>query len=105
MNIIFRTNYFDEWLACLKDFEGKRRIEARIDNAIEGNFGDVQFVGDGVFEMRIHAGAGYRLYYCRRGTFVYLLLIGGGKNTKKDQTRDIERAKAIKKEAEEDGKW
>jgi putative addiction module killer protein len=61
-------------------------------------------VGDGVYEMRIRSGAGYRLYYCQRGKFIYLL-IGGGKNTKKGQTRDIEREKAIKKEAEEDDKW
>lgn len=104
MNIFRKTNYFDEWLDNLKDFDGKRRIEARIKNTIEGNFGIVDSVGDGVYEMKFKT-LGYRIYYCQRGKVVYLLLIGGDKNTKKEQTRDIERAKEIKREAEENDKW
>jgi len=104
MYVFLRTEYFDEWLEGLKDFDGKRRILARIKNAMDGNFGDVKPVGDGVFEMRFKT-IGYRLYYCQRGAVVYLLLIGGGKNTQKDQTRDIVHAKAIKREAEENDKW
>jgi putative addiction module killer protein len=104
MNIFYRTNHFDEWLDNLKDFDGKRRIEARIKNAIEGNFGIVDSVGDGVYEIKFKT-LGYRLYYCQSGKIDYLLLIGGDKNTKKEQTRDIDRAKEIKREVERSDKW
>jgi putative addiction module killer protein len=67
-----RTNYFHEWLNGLKDYEGKRRIEARIKNAEAGNFGEVESVGDGVYEMKFKT-IGYRLYFCRRGPSDYLL--------------------------------
>lgn len=65
---------------------------ARILSAEKGNFGDCAPVGDGISEMRIHAGPGYRAYYAQRGKLVYLLLCGGDKST---QRRDIKRAKII----------
>jgi putative addiction module killer protein len=99
-----RTDYFDEWLNGLKDYEGKRRIEARIKNAEAGNFGEVESVGEGVCEMKFRT-IGYRLYYCRRGAKDFLLLHGGGKNTKGGQTADIERAKDIKREVERSDAW
>jgi len=68
-----------------------------LDNAQWGNFGDCEALGNGVLEMRIHYGPGYRVYFTRRGEVVYLLLIGGDKSTQK---RDIQRAKQIAEDFE-----
>jgi len=68
-----------------------------LDNAQWGNFGDCAALGNGVLEMRIHYGPGYRVYFTRRGEVVYLLLIGGDKSTQK---RDIQRAKQIAEDFE-----
>ena len=92
MNTFLRTEEFDSWLKVLRDPIAKARILARIRSAEAGNFGDCSPVGDGISEMRIHVGPGYRLYYCRRGKFVYLLLCGGDKSSQK---RDIKEAKHI----------
>lgn len=70
MNTFLRTDEFDTWLKGLKDQVGKARIIARVISAEEGNFGDVEPVGEGVSEMRIHYGPGYRVYFCRRGKTV-----------------------------------
>jgi putative addiction module killer protein len=78
-----------EWLGALKDQVGKARILARVRAAEAGNFGDCAAVGEGISEMRVHFGPGYRVYYVRRGRRVYLLLAGGDKST---QVRDIRRA-------------
>jgi putative addiction module killer protein len=94
MNVLLRTDEFDDWLRGLKDIRVKARIFNRLDGAIEGNFGDCKSVGDGISEMRIHFGPGYRLYFTRRGSAIYLLLIGGDKST---QSKDIERAKSLLK--------
>ncbi|MCI5158381.1 MAG: type II toxin-antitoxin system RelE/ParE family toxin [Candidatus Electrothrix sp. AUS1_2] len=91
MNTILRTKIFDVWLSKLKDNRGKARIVERIRSAERGNFGDCRTVGQGVSEMRIHYGPGYRVYFTRTGNVVYILLCGG---TKRGQQRDI--AKAIK---------
>lgn len=66
----------------------------RIDCMIDGNFGDVKPVGEGVSETRIHYGPGYRLYFCRNGNITIILLCGGDKST---QSKDIEIAKELKK--------
>lgn len=89
MNTFLRSEEFDTWLAALKDRKGRARIVARIRSAERGNFGDCEPVGDGVSEMRIHFGPGYRVYFTRRGQVVYLLLLGGDKSSQK---RDIRRA-------------
>lgn len=94
MNTIIRTEAFDKWLSKLKDFRGKARIIERIRSAERGNFGDVNAVGQGVSEMRIHFGPGYRIYFTRVGDVVYVLLCGG---TKRKQQRDIDKAKALAK--------
>lgn len=97
MNTFLRTPEFDAWLSKLRNQIAKARIIARIRSAEAGNFGDCEPVGDGISEMRIHVGAGYRAYFCRRGSVVYLLLCGGDKSTQK---RDIREAKEILKELE-----
>ena len=89
MNTFYRTAEFDSWLSNLKDKIGKARILKRIRAAEGGNFGDCEPVGEGVSEMRIHVGPGYRVYYTRTGEVIYLLLLGGGKSS---QSRDIKRA-------------
>jgi len=92
MNKLESTPEFDAWLAALKDGIGRVRILARLKAAAYGNFGDCAPVGDAVFEMRIHVGPGYRIYYVRKGSLVYLLLAGGTKGT---QTADISKAKRL----------
>ncbi len=92
MNSILRTKAFDVWLSKLKDNRGKARIIERIRSAERGNFGDCKAVGQGVSEMRIHYGPGYRVYFTRSGNVVYILLCGG---TKRRQQRDIARAQEI----------
>lgn len=97
MNSLIATPEFEQWLGKLRDAKVKARILSRLDSAALGNFGDCQSVGEGVSEMRIHFGPGYRVYFTRRGTFVYVLLIGGDKSTQK---RDIKRALKMARELE-----
>lgn len=92
MNTLNSTPEFESWLSGMTDKIGKARIIQRLDSASLGNFGDCESVGDGVSEMRIHYGPGYRVYFSRIGGVVYLLLIGGDKSTQK---RDIKKAKQI----------
>ena len=80
---------FGEWLDGLRDRAGRAAILKRIDRVEEGNFGDYRPVGEGVFEIRVHFGPGYRVYYGLDGTRVVLLLCGGDKAT---QRRDVQRA-------------
>ena len=89
MNTFQRSEEFDAWLFALKDKIGRARIAHRIRSAEHGNFGDCEPVGEGVSEMRIHVGPGYRVYFTRRREVVYLLLLGGNKSSQK---RDIKRA-------------
>ncbi len=99
MNTFHRSDEFDAWLAALKDKVGRARIVHRIRSAEHGNFGDCEPVGDGVSEMRIHFGPGYRVYFTRRGEVIYLLLVGGDKSSqKRDIKRAIEMARALDKE-------
>lgn len=92
VNTFQKSDEFDDWLLGLKDPLGKAQVALRLDRAARGNFGDCEPVGDGVSEMRIHYGPGYRIYFTRRGTVVYLLLLGDDKSTQK---RDIKRAVAM----------
>jgi putative addiction module killer protein len=97
MNTFLRSDEFDSWLSVLKDKVAKARILQRLDAAAAGNFGDCEAVGEGVSEMRIHVGAGYRVYYTRSAEAVYLLLVGGDKSSqKRDIKRAIEMARALK---------
>ncbi|WP_137821081.1 type II toxin-antitoxin system RelE/ParE family toxin [Pseudomonas sp. D(2018)] len=89
MKSILTTDSFDEWFASLRDKRAVMRIQARIDRAEDGNFGDCEPVGEGVSEMRIHYGPGYRVYFTQRGLEIVILLAGGDKST---QPKDIKAA-------------
>jgi len=89
---VLRTDEFDRWLKRLRDREARSRILTRIARLSFGNPGDVRPVGDGVSEMRIPYGPGYRLYYTRTGSRVVVLLAGGDKSA---QVRDVARAKEL----------
>lgn len=80
---------FTEWLRRLRDGAGRNRIRQRLARVRLGNFGDARNVGNGVHELRIHTGPGYRIYFGREGDTVVILLGGGDKGS---QVRDIERA-------------
>ncbi len=84
---VFTTEVFDDWFAGLRDTQAQRRIQARIRRAELGNFGDCEPVGEGVSEMKIHYGPGYRMYLVQRGTRAVILLAGGDKST---QRKDIQ---------------
>ena len=90
-----RTTEFDIWLDRLRDVAGKARILKRLQRAESGNLGDVAPVGDGVSEMLLFVGPGYRIYFIQQGETLIFLLCGGDKAS---QSRDIERAKAMAKE-------
>lgn len=92
MNSILTTEVFDSWFASLKDMQAVRRVQARIDRAEDGNFGDCEPVGEGVSEIRIHYGPGYRMYFVKRGMEIVILLAGGNKTT---QSKDIKAALEI----------
>jgi putative addiction module killer protein len=98
MPSIFTTKTFDLWFEELKDTKGRFRIQARIDRAELGNFGDCEPVGEGVSEMRIHFGPGYRVYFAQRGSLIVLLLVGGDKST---QAKDIKAAIKLNREIKE----
>jgi len=84
------TTRFAAWFRELRDLRAKSRINARIRRMSLGNFGDVEAVGDGVSELRIHHGPGYRIYFARRGAALVILLCGGDKSS---QQRDIRAAR------------
>jgi len=87
---LIKTNVFDGWLRGLRDVRAK--IETRIRRLSLRNPGDVKPVGEGVSELRIPYGPGYRIYYITKGPVIVVLLCGGDKAS---QSRDIEQAKAI----------
>jgi putative addiction module killer protein len=87
-----QTEAFEAWLDGLVDQRASARIAMRISRLENGLFGDVKPVGDGVSELRIDYGPGYRVYFVQRGALLILLLCGGDK---KHQKRDIVRAKAL----------
>lgn len=99
MKTFLRSAEFDVWLAALKDTIGRARIIHRVRAAEAGNFGDCASISEGVSEMRIHIGPGYRLYFMQRGEVTYLLLLGGDKSgQKRDIRRALEMARTLKQE-------
>lgn len=95
MRMVLTTPIFDAWFAGLQDPQAKARIKARIRRAEEGNLGDCEPVGEGVSEMRIHHGPGYRVYFIQRGLELVVLLAGGDKKT---QGKDIKVALELAKQ-------
>lgn len=92
---IRKTEYFAEWLDGMRDLQARARVLARIERLAQGNAGDVQPVGEGVSELRIHHGPGYRVYFKQRGRELIVLLAGGDKST---QARDIKTALRLARE-------
>jgi len=84
-----QTEVYRDWINDLKDRAGRARIQVRVDRLVHGNPGSHRNLTDGVSELKIDFGPGYRVYYTQRGDRLLLLLVGGEKST---QQKDIERA-------------
>lgn len=95
MKTVLKHENFAKWFNALKDKQTKMRIQVRIDRAEIGNYGDCEPVGEGVLELRMHFGSGYRVYFIERGLEIIVLLAGGDKATQSD---DIKRAIELSKE-------
>lgn len=89
---VIQSDEFGKWLKGLRDHQARARIIVRIERLALGNFGNHKPVGEGVSELRLTFGPGYRVYYTMRGAELVILLAGGDKAT---QAKDIEAAKAI----------
>lgn len=81
---------FTDWLNDLRDVMGRKRILARISRLQQGNYGDCEAVGEGISELRMFFGPGYRVYFGERGNDIVILLFGGDKDS---QDKDIQQAK------------
>ncbi len=92
---VVKSDTFDSWVDGLRDRKAVSKINARLKNVSLGNLGDVAPVGDGVSEMRIHYGPGYRVYFIQEDRSLVVLLCGGDKSS---QSRDIKRAKEMAEE-------
>jgi putative addiction module killer protein len=97
MFVVEKTDKYSKWIETLKDKSAKVRILARIDKLELGHFGDVKPVGEGVSELRVNCGAGYRIYFKQTGKTIVFLLCGGDKST---QFKDIQAAKNLAREIE-----
>ncbi|MCK9197292.1 MAG: type II toxin-antitoxin system RelE/ParE family toxin [Syntrophales bacterium] len=95
---IRQTETYRKWFDSLKDRSARMRIDIRIRRISLGNYGDVKPVGEGVFEIRIDYGPGYRIYYLRKKNTVIILLLGGDKST---QSKDIQKAHELAQRVEE----
>ncbi len=95
---IQQTETYAKWFAGLRDRVARARIDIRIRRLSLGNAGDAKPVGEGVSELRVDHGPGYRVYFIQRGEVVIVLLAGGNKST---QDRDIRNAKALAKDFKE----
>lgn len=92
MFTIIKSSTFSNWIKNLKDRQAIARINARISRIKSGNLGDTKSVGEGIFELRITYGPGYRVYYVKKGIFIIVLLCGGDKSSQK---KDIIKARKI----------
>ena len=94
---VYKTEEFARWFKKLKDRNAKARIQARIDRMELGHFGDAEPVGEGVSELRIFYGPGYRVYFTKRSSIVVVLLTGGDKSS---QAKDIKLALELARQLE-----
>ena len=99
MLVFRRSPEFDTWLSQLADLRARARILTRLDRASLGNFGNCEPIGEGVSEMQIDVGAGYRVYFVRESGEVYVLLMGGDKSSQK---RDIRTALAMARQLKQE---
>jgi len=99
MYLIKQTKQFSQWLLKLKDIKGKVAVLRRVERVKEGNFGDHKSLGSNISELRVSVGAGYRVYYTKKEDKIIILLVGGDKST---QSKDIEKAKKLCKELEDE---
>ena len=95
---IRKTEFFAKWLDGLTDLQARARVQARVERLAQGNAGDVQPVGEGVSELRIHYGPGYRVYFKKQRQQLIILLAGGDKRT---QTKDIKVAQCLARQIAE----
>lgn len=95
---IRKTELFAQWIDALRDLRARARVQARIERLAGGNPGDVEPVGEGVSELRINYGPGYRVYFKKRGQELIILLAGGDKTT---QARDIKTALRLARQLSE----
>jgi putative addiction module killer protein len=95
MFVVEKTDIFLKWLRSMNDVRAIARIQIRIDRLSLGNMGDVKAVGEGISEMRIDYGPGYRVYFRKTGKTILLLLCGGDKSS---QAADIKLAKRMAKD-------
>ncbi len=93
--LVRATEVYRDWIDSLKDLAGRARIQVRVDRLIHGNPGKHRVLTDGVCELKIDFGPGYRVYYTERGGELIVLLAGGDKKT---QTQDIKIAIALAKD-------
>ena len=92
MKVLEKTREYQDWFNSLQDKQVKARILIRIDRLQDGNAGDAAPVGEGVSELRLHFGSGWRVYYTERNGQIIILLAGGNKSS---QTKDIKLALAL----------
>ena len=93
--LIQQTKYFAKWHQSMRDLRAKVAIARRIDRVKSGNLGDVKSLGEGISELRVSLGAGYRVYFTMRNGLIVVLLAGGDKST---QQADIKRARELARE-------
>ncbi|MBT4286363.1 MAG: type II toxin-antitoxin system RelE/ParE family toxin [Deltaproteobacteria bacterium] len=92
---IRKTDKFTKWIDALSDIRARARIQVRIERLTSGNPGDVKPIGEGVSELRVDYGPGYRVYYKKQGSTFIILLVGGDKRT---QSKDIKTALRLAKD-------
>ena len=95
---VHQTDVFSKWLSKLKDRKAVAKLLIRIESLKQGNPGDSKSLGSGIYELRIHFGPGYRVYYTRRSGLLVILLCAGDKSS---QSKDVLKARRILKELEE----
>jgi putative addiction module killer protein len=93
------TKTFSSWLMKLKDMKGRIAVARRIERMEHGNFGDVKSISASISELRIQTGPGYRVYFTKRAEQIIILLVGGNKSS---QSKDIEKAKKMLKEMDDE---
>jgi putative addiction module killer protein len=94
--IVEETEVYRDWINSLRDLAGRARIQVRVDRLVHGNLGNHRNLAQGISELKIDFGPGYRVYYTKRGSRLLILLAGGDKSTqRKDILKAVELAKNV----------